>query len=192
MPPEHHNTIVKHVCTAWGDATRIIEMKAKGTKHMQAIAERSDFPSQGWVSLATIGLSDHGGIELATVAPVQYKSVIKALFDVASYVATGRRKLGSGEIFEKVLSRFYTKNDVGHWMIREVSPKGIKLGDLSFPRGDIRWLYAWPLTSDELVFSQTSRPSNLERLLDGAGMAVFDIGRRPLDGVPVFDPWATK
>ena len=115
MPPERHKTIVKHVCAAWGDATRVIEMKAKGAKHMQAIAELAEFPAQGWVSLTTIGLSDHGGIELATVAPVRYKSAIKALFDVASYVAAGHRKLGSDEIFAKVLSRFYTKNDVGHW-----------------------------------------------------------------------------
>jgi len=68
---------------------------------------------------------------------------------------------------------------------------GIKLGNLSLPRRDIRWLYAWPPTSDELAFSQTSRASNLERLLDGAGMDAFDIGRSTLDGVPAFDPWAT-
>lgn len=192
MPPEHHKTIAKHVCAAWGDSTRIIEMSAKGTKHIQAIAELSDFPSHGMASLATVGLSDHGGLELATVAPVRYKSVIKALFDVASYVASGRRTLGGGETFEKALSRFYSTNDVGHWLVREEPPEGIALRDLSLPRRKVRWRYAWPLTSDELVWLQSSSSSTLDRLLDRAGMAVFDLGRKTLEGVPVFDPWATK
>jgi hypothetical protein len=167
-------------------------MKAAGTAYVQAIAEFADFPMRGFVALATVGLSDHGGFELASAAPSRFKSVIKATFDVASYVASGHRKLEPGVVFEKALAHFYTKSDVGHWLVRNEAPAGLEIAELSLPGRRVRWLHAWPITSDELVLLQANRNQDLESLLDRAGMAAFDIGRGSLEGVPAFDPWARK
>lgn len=154
---------------------------------MQAIAELKSFPESGLVTFATIGLSDFGGFELTTTAPERFKSVIKAVFDLASYVAAGNRKLGPGETFEKILGRYYTKAEATHWLVR-----GEPLAPVAFtPSGAVTWLTAWPLTSDELVWLE--EPDNtLGQLLDAAGVSAFELDRSSLDGVPSVDPWVVR
>jgi hypothetical protein len=188
MPPEHHKTIAQHIAAVWESRVRIIEMTAKGTAHVQAMAQLTDFPSPGTTSYATVGLSDHGGLELATLAPARYKSIAKALFDVASYVAGGRRTLRPGETFEKVVARYYTKLDVGHWFIRAEAPPGLAIPPVFVPKREVAWTYAWPITSDELVWRQAVTKHQLAPHLDAAGIRAFDLGRSTVAGIPAFHP----
>lgn len=166
---------------------KVTEVRADGTPHVQAIAELPAFPSPGFATYATIGLSDHGGFELATTAPVRFKSVIKAVFDLASFVAAGNRKLEAGATFEKVLGRYYTSAETAHWLVRSEAPAAVAFT----PSGKVTWLTAWPITSDELVWL-SARDHALDRLLDDAGLRAFELDRGPLEGVPVVDPWGGR
>lgn len=182
-PPAHHKAIARHLA-ATCPGVKVTEVRADGTPHVQAIAELPSFPSSDLVTYATIGLSDHGGFELATTAPRRFESVIKAVFDVASYVAAGNRKLEAGATFEKVLGRYYTKAEAAHWLVRSEAPAAAAFT----PSGKVTWLTAWPITSDELVW--LSEPGHtVGPLLDAAGLDAFALDRPSLDGVPVVDPW---
>lgn len=185
-PPSHHKAIARHLATRC-PGMKVTEVRADGTTHVQAIAELKSFPESGLVTFATIGLSDFGGFELTTTAPERHRSVINAVFDLASYVAAGNRKLGPGETFEKILARYFTKAETAHWLVRREP-----LAEVAFtPSGAVTWLTAWPLTSDELVWLE--KPENaLGRLLDEAGVRAFELGRSSLDGVPTVDPWVVR
>jgi hypothetical protein len=188
-PPAHHKSIAKHLLAAC-PGLKVTQMRADGTAHMQAIAEMQSWPAPGYVTYATIGLSDHGGFELSTTTPVRFQSVIKAVFDLASYVAAGNRKLAAGATFEKILGRYYTKSEAAHWLVRNESPKSVVIAPHILPTGTVTWLMAWPITSDELVW--LGGGAGLGPLLDEADLRAFDLDRGSLDGVPSFEPWAAK
>jgi hypothetical protein len=192
MPTEAQKAIARHVAGVWKGRPKIIEMRAEGTKHVQAFAQLVDFPVEGLVAYSTIGLSDSGTLELATLSPTKYKSVSKSLFDVASYVAAGGRTLRSEEVFEKVLGRYYPRSDAAHWLVRSKAREGIQIPAVELPGRRVSWVYAWPVTSDELIWHREGHERQLDALLDSAGLHSFDLGRRTLEQVPNFDAWAKQ
>lgn len=165
-------------------------MTAKGTKVRQAIAIAEGRPTPATTTFATIGLSDYGGYEMASFASTRNKSFIKAIFDVASFIADGYRKARKNTIFEKALARYYNRCEAGHLLLTDVPLPGIELPDLKVGRGRIRWLHAWPVTADEIVFGERSGMRSLLSKLDGEAVYLADLDRPSFPGVSAFDPWS--
>ncbi len=179
MPTDAQKTIARHISAVWGRRPRIVEMRAEGTKHVQAFAQLVNFPVEGMVGYATIGLSEPGAPELPTLGPTKYGSVPKALFDVSSYVAAGDRMLRSGEVFENVIGRYCTRSDVGQWLVRAEAPEGFQIPAVQHSGRRVGWVYAWPVTSDELVWHSIGAST-----MSAAGLHPFDLSRRSLGQVP--------
>ncbi len=72
------------------------------------------------------------------------------------------------------------------------SPPGCELPEAELPGRRVSWVYAWPVTSDELLWYQDGQSQELGSLLSSAGLQAFDLGRGPFKGVPKYDPWKTR
>lgn len=190
--PDHHKAIARHVAGQWAVQPRVSVMScAEGTKVRQAIAIAANCPRAGVTAYSTIGLSDHGGYEIAALAASRNRSFANPLFDVASYIVDGYRSAQPWAVFAKAISQFYTRCETGHLVLADLLPAGFELADLKIGRRTIRWLCAVPLTSDELLFSEAEGASALRPHLQSISIDVLlDLDRSTLPGVPRFHPWA--
>src|ERR1039458_1211222 len=119
--PQHHKAIAKHVAAVWQGRPQVRVWSAeKGSSAKQAIAGLENYPGPGIAAYSTVGLSDHGGYEIATAAMSKNESFVKALFDVASFIIDGLRVAEPGVKFEKVVSRFYSRSNTGHLLLTRV------------------------------------------------------------------------
>ncbi len=189
-PPPHHKQIARHLAEQWEVQPAVQVWRAQGTSVAQAIASAPS-PSRRATVFSTIGLSDRGGYEIAALASFRNRSFVKVIFDVASFVAEGTRTAEVGSVFPKAVSRFYRRAEAGHLLLSDLALRDLRLADAATDQGRVRWLYAIPVTSDELVFKEASGYPALRELL-GAGVdqSVTDLGRDSVGGVPRFDPWA--
>jgi Suppressor of fused protein (SUFU) len=189
--PDHHKAIARHVADRWHVRPRIEAWRADGTTVRQAISIAVDCPGSGATAYSTIGLSDHGGYEIAGVAASRNRSFVKAFFDVASYVVDGHRSARPWVVFEKAIGRYYTRSETPHLVLADVPPVGLVLADLGIGPRTIRWLYVVPLTSDEAVFVEAEGGAALRPYLESMAIdVILDLNRSTLPGVPRFDPWA--
>lgn len=192
LRPAHHKQIARHLLSCWGDRTRVLEMHAKGTAVLQPIAVAKDVPARGAVAYSTIGLSDHCGFELATVGAARNKSFIKAVFDVASLIVDGYRKATPGTMFENVIGRYYSRAEAAHFLIAKAPLPRLELPTVKTERGVVRWLYLWPLVSDETLALDEEGYRKLEtKLVEARRVDFLDLDRAPIPGVRERDPWAS-
>ena len=192
LPPEHHKTIARHIADTWATKPRVEVWTAEGTPASQAIAILDNFPERGFRAYSTIGLSDNGGHEIVSLASMRNESFVKALFDLASFILDGHRRADAGATFEKLVSRYYSRCEAGHFLLTEIPLPGTQIANLRLGRRTIQWLYGWPITSDELLLTESKRKT-LERLLSETSCAtIADLNRSPLPGVPHHDPWGTR
>ena len=192
--PQHHKAIAKHVASIWMGKFAVKEWHVEeGSKAVVPIISVAGWPAAGASAHSTIGVSDKLGFEIATVSADKNKSFIKAFFDITSFMLDGPRKCKPGEVFEKILNRYYTKANVGHLLLSEVAIPKLEIAELKVGKKTIRWLYAWPLTSDELVALESEKyEAFAKRLREPKNMDLLDLDRGPMDGVDVFDPFAAE
>ena len=130
------------------------------------------------------------GFEIASVSANKNKSFIKAFYDIVSFMLDGPRKCKPGEVFEKILNRYYSRANVGHLLLSEMAIPQLEIAELKVGNKTIRWLYAWPVTSDELVVLESEKyEAFAKRLRAPKNMDLLDLDRGPMDGVDVFDPF---
>lgn len=153
-------------------------MSATGTWVKQAVAVLADWPAKGLTAFSTVGLCDRGGYEIASMSSSRNRSFIKVVFDAAALVAEGHRRAEPGATFEKIVSRYYTRCNTGHLFLSQRSPPGLALPAVRTESGGARWLFAWPITSDELIALGSRGARELEADLDRIGVdALGDLAR---------------
>jgi hypothetical protein len=79
MPTDAQKTIARHISAVWGRRPRIVEMRAEGTKHVQAFAQLVDFPVEGMVAHATVGLSEYGAPRSIRACPRHFSMFLPTL-----------------------------------------------------------------------------------------------------------------
>ena len=189
-PPAHHKAIFRHLCEQWTDSVKVVRMTASSTPVKQDIACFVGWPESGLTVYSTIGLSDHGGHELACVSASKNKSFSKVVFDLAEMVIDERRVLKAGVVFEKLVAQYYTRANASSLLISKAAPEGISIPQLKMGRKTVSWLFGWPLTGDEFVARENEGAKVVETALRGLDLAaVANLGRDTAEGVPEFDPW---
>ncbi len=86
---------------AWSVYSRVEAWRAEGTSVVLVIVIAENLVT-GMTIFSTIRLSDHGGYEIATMASGRNESVVKVVFDAASYVVDATHAIGDGHVFAKV------------------------------------------------------------------------------------------
>ncbi len=192
-PPEHHRAIARHIAATWQVKLRVEVWSAEGSSTKLALAIADDFPVAGMRAYATIGLNDHGRYEVAAIASMSNPNFVKAVFDLASFIEAGTRRTEPGAIFEKIISQYYTNSETAHVLLTPKAIPGTMVEHLSIGNDLIKWLYAWPITSDELATLNSEGVAAFEqRLRTMTTDEVVDLKRKSLPGIAKFDPWASN
>ena len=189
--PKHHRAIAKHIAYVWKARPQVKVWSCEsGNSAKLAIANLEQFPIPEAKAFSTIGLSDFGGFEIAAVTALKNKSYVKALYDIGSYVIDGNRILEPGATFEKVIAHYYTRSNAGHILLTRLPLPSLSINELHFGSKTIKWLYAWSLTSNELVtFEKEGLNSFEERLQKLQLKDILSLERDTFPGVEHFDPW---
>lgn len=176
--PAHHKDIAKHLATVYGVKPRVEVWKVdQGTSAQQPIAIFENFPSMGITSYSTVGLSDHGGSEIATAGLSKNANFVKVLFDLAALILDGDRQARPGESFEKLVSRIYSSSNTGHILLLPNSPLKTDIPPLELAAKKIQWLFAFPITSEEL-FTSPHANQFLESCLSHSAEELLDLNRK--------------
>lgn len=186
-PSKDDVRIVAHLAALWGPPS-VLLWSARGTKVTQQIASQKNTPARGLMAYSTVGFSTCTGYEIATIGAARNRSMPKVLFDIASYVLGGPRRAVPGAVFEKAIARFYTRVEAGHLYLTTVPFHGLAIPDLR-ARPRVRWLYAWPVTADELATLEKEGPKRFDvRLRRAKSVDLGDLYRRSLPGAKSIEP----
>jgi hypothetical protein len=182
--PEHHKAIAKHIASIWkGKAEVKVWHVEQGSEAAIPIVSVTGWPVSEAIAHSTIGVSDQLGFEIASVSAKKNMSFLKAFYDVISVMVDGR-ECKPGEVFQKVLNRYYTRANVGHLLLSEMAIPKLEIAELKVGKKTMRWLYAWPITSDELIALESENYATFaKRLRHPKNMDLLDLDRGPMDGV---------
>ncbi len=151
-----------------------------------ASAKCIDFPDV--VFHSTIGLSDYfgnnnasaraNGFELIFTAYHEFKFAAAALSTFAFNVINDKMKIGSGIIFDSVLTLYRTNPQIKHVLF--VEPFLLDFRPMDLPDKQVDWLLAVPISDSERKHADKNGSYALQELFDDAQIDIFDLDRSPV------------
>lgn len=188
---EHHRAIAKYIAYIWKASPQVeVWSVESGSSAQLAIANLKRFSIPEAIAFSTIGLSDFGGFEIAAVTALKNKSYVKALYDIGSYIIEGYRVLEPGATFQKSLAQYYSRSNAGHILLTTLPLPSLSIDKLHLSSKTVEWLYAWSLTSDELIAFEKEGLNSFEKRLQKLQLReILSLDRDTFSGVEHFDPW---
>jgi len=179
--------LARTVADRFGQRPRITRFRDEHETRWVDIAQATDSPVAGVTSYATLGLSDWPLMDDGQEYPVRveflgacagsYNQFANVLSTAAFNVIKDDWFVYPGRIFPDVVAMYYPAFPMKHLLFVPPFLWEESFSTQEFPDKTVAWLFAVPISEDEMQYARIDGADALEELFEHKQIDVFDLER---------------